>query len=293
MSDAAEHRARADATVGELLAATAPLLAEAGIDEPRREARLLIALGLGVEPAHIMGYPERPVDAAARLRIEALVARRAAREPYSRIAGKRGFWSLDILLSPDTLDPRPASETLIESALERLADRSAPLSILDLGTGSGCLLLALLAELPNATGIGVDIATGAVRTARRNAAAAGLERRVSFLVGDWAHSIDTRADVILANPPYIRSDEIDRLAPEVALYEPRRALDGGADGLRPYAHLAAETKRLLKPGGTAIFEIGVHQATPVKKLIRDAQLQLAGVRRDLAGIERCVIVTTL
>lgn len=278
-------------TIGEAVAATAARLEPAGIVEARREARLLVALALGVDPGAILGYPERRLDEAAEARLAALVTRRAAREPFSRLAGRRGFWSADFILSPDTLDPRPDSETLVETALELLPDRAAALRLIDFGTGTGCLLLALLSELPNATGIGVDVLPGAVAVARRNAAALGLGHRAAFAAGHWDKAIKGRADVILANPPYIPSQEIDALAPEVALYEPRRALDGGVDGLRAYRDLAQASRRLLAPQGLALFEVGAGQAPAVAAMMGQAGLTLRAIRRDLAGIERCVVVT--
>ena len=276
---------------GEAVASLTPRLAAAGIAEARREARLLVALAAGVEPATVLGWPERRLDAAAETRLAELAGRRAAREPYARLVGRRQFWSLDFALSPETLDPRPDSETLIEAALARLPDRRAALRLLDLGTGSGCLLLALLSELDNAYGVGVDLLPGAAATARRNAASLGLADRAVFAVGRWGEALVGSMDVILANPPYICSELIDSLAPEVARYEPRAALDGGGDGLDAYRALAAETKRLLKRGGIALFELGAGQATAVAALMAEAGLAPEGTRRDLAGIERVLIVT--
>jgi release factor glutamine methyltransferase len=277
-------------TVGAAVAAVAQRLAAAGITESRREARLLVALALDVEPGIVLGYPERPVDVAAEARLAALAARREAREPYARLAGRRQFWSLDLAISPDTLDPRADSETLVEAALALLPDRAAPLRILDFGTGSGCLLLALLSELPNAVGIGVDILPGAAITARRNAAALGLADRALFVVGDWDETISGRADVIVANPPYIPSTEIETLAPEVARYEPRSALDGGTDGLAAYRELAPATQRLLAADGIALFEIGAGQRKAVARLLGESGLALQSVKCDLSGVARCIVV---
>jgi release factor glutamine methyltransferase len=276
---------------GEAVAALTPRLAAAGIAEARREARLLVALAAGVEPATVLGWPERRLDAAVETRLAELAGRRAAREPYARLAGRRQFWSLDFALSPETLDPRPDSETLIEAALDRLSDRRAGLRLLDLGTGSGCLLLALLSELDNAFGIGVDLLPGAAATARRNAASLGLAERAVFTVGHWGEALAGPMDVILANPPYICSELIDSLAPEVARFEPRAALDGGDDGLDAYRALAGETKRLLRPDGIALFELGAGQATAVAALMAGVGLRPEGTRRDLADIERVLIVT--
>jgi release factor glutamine methyltransferase len=276
-------------TVGEMLRCGAEQLAGAGIAEPRREARLLLALAMNVDPGVVLGYPERLVDRTTEERLVALFERRAAREPFSRIAGRREFWSLDLAISAETLDPRADSETVVETALELLGDRGAALRILDLGTGSGALLLALLSELPQATGLGVDLLPGAALTARRNAASLGLGGRALFLAGSWGQAISPGwADVILSNPPYITSSEIDGLAPEVAGFEPRTALDGGPDGLRAYRELMKEMPPLLAPDGIAVLEVGIGQADRVTELLAKAGLVLKGVRRDLAGIERCI-----
>lgn len=277
-------------TIGDAVAAAAARLAAAGIAEARREARLLASLALAVEPALVLGYPERQIAESARQRLMALVARRAAHEPLSRLRGRREFWSLDFGLTAETLDPRPDSETLIESALEWMADRDAAWRIVDFGTGTGCLLLALLSELPNAYGIGIDILPGAARAARANAAALGLAGRAGFLAGSWDAAICGPVDVILANPPYISSAAIAGLAPEVARWEPRRALDGGPDGLAAYRALAPAARRLLAPSGVGLVEVGAGQAAAVAGLMEAAGLAVAVVRCDLAGIERCLVV---
>ena len=278
-------------TIGALLAAGTTRLAAAGIDEPRREARLVLALALGIEPAVVLGWPERAVFADAAAAAEALLARRARGEPFSRLRGKREFWGLDFALSPDTLDPRPDSETLIMAALADIPDRAAKLQVVDFGTGTGCLLLALLSELPRARGIGIDIAAGAVAVAQRNAAALGLAARAAVQVGSWDCRIEGPADVILANPPYIPTSEIAGLARTVKEFDPVLALDGGPDGLNAYRALAAAIRRLLAPSGSGYIEIGAGQASRVARVLRDAGLTVAAVRRDLAGIERCLVAT--
>lgn len=283
-------RAGAAATVGDAVGAVAARLAASGIAQARREARLLVALALGVEPGVVLGYPDRPIDSPAAERLAFLAARRAAREPYARLAGHRQFWSLDLAISPDTLDPRPDSETLVEAALAALPDRMAPLRIIDFGTGSGCLLLALLSELANALGIGIDVLPGAAAVARRNAATLGLADRAFFAVGSWGETISCRADVIVANPPYIPSAEIETLAPEVACYEPRCALDGGADGLAAYRELGTATRRLLAPDGIAVFETGAGQHDSVARLLGESGLALRNVKYDLSGVARCIVV---
>ena len=192
-------------------------------------------------------------------------------------------------MSADTLDPRPDSETLIQTALEFLPDHDAALDIVDFGTGSGALLLALLSELPHARGIGVDISAGAVNQARRNAAALSLERRALFRVGRWGEGITETADVILANPPYIRSADIPNLADEVRHFEPLGALDGGADGLSAYRELAPQIGRLLRPSGIAVLEIGAGQAVDITEIMTQAGLVSIACRQDLAGIVRCLL----
>jgi len=269
--------------------ATARLLA-AGISDARREARLLTASALGWDAARVLGFPEVGLSRVECECLEALIARRSAREPISRILGYREFWSLRFLLSAETLDPRPDSETLIEAALAALTDIRRPHRILDFGTGSGCLLLTLLSELPNATGTGIDLSEGALETARRNAAALGLVGRARFACGYWGEGVSGQWDVILANPPYIAADEIDRLAPEVARFEPRRALDGGPDGLAAYRALAPAIVRLLAPAGIAVVETGAGQAQKVSGIMAGAGLALRAVRHDLSGVDRCLVL---
>jgi len=276
-------------TVGTAVAEASARLAAGGIAEPRREARLILALALNADPALVLGYPERPVDTPTRARFDRLIERRLKHEPFSRLKGLREFWSLDFALSSDTLDPRPDSETLIEGALAHLPNRQAPLRILDFGTGTGCLLLALLSELPNATGLGIDLLPGAVEIAERNAERLGLSSRARFEVRDWHGEITEEADVMLANPPYIRSEDIKSLAAEVAAFEPQMALDGGMDGLDAYRLLAPIMGSLLTQGGLACIEIGLGQAEPVSRLLVRSGLTINDIRRDLSGTERCLI----
>jgi release factor glutamine methyltransferase len=278
------------ATIGSAIADAVSVLDEAGFDEPRRRARRLLTAALGLSDAEVFAHPERPLGEAEQTRIAAMLGRLLAHEPLTRILGSREFWGLEFSLSADTLDPRPETETVVEAVLARRPDRHRRYCILDLGTGSGCLLLALLSELPQAFGIGVDLAPGTAAAARRNAAALGLSGRAGFLAGSWDAAIRGPVDVILANPPYISSAAIDDLAPEVARYEPRRALDGGPDGLDAYRLLAPAVRRLLRPGGIGLVEIGERQAGAVTALMERAGLAVEEVRQDLAGIERCVVV---
>jgi release factor glutamine methyltransferase len=277
-------------TVGDALADAIPALAAACIDEPRREARLLLSVVLGVDAAAIIGNPDRLLQAEERARFATLVVRRAAHEPAARLFGRRQFWSLDFALSAETLVPRPDSETVVEAVLAHLGDRGAPLRLLDLGTGSGCLLLALLSELPAASGIGIDIAPNAALTARRNAVALGLGNRSDFIAGSWGTALAGRFDIVVANPPYIPSSAIAGLAPEVGRHDPHRALDGGCDGLTAYRALAPEAMCLVREGGLAAFELGVGQAQPVAAIMQGAGLAIVEIRRDLKGIERCLVL---
>jgi release factor glutamine methyltransferase len=226
-----------------------------------------------------------PAEAAARY--AGHLARRAGHEPVSRILGHREFWSLDFALGPATLDPRPDSETLVEAALAACPDR--PLRVLDLGTGTGCLLLAVLHDRPAAFGLGVDRSEAAAGTARANARALGLADRAAFLVGDWATALDARFDLILSNPPYIPEAEIAALDPEVRDHDPHLALSGGADGLDAYRDLAVALPGLLVPGGTAVVELGIGQAADVAALFRAAGLDITATPHDLAGIPRCLV----
>ena len=276
-------------SIADHLEAGARRLAEAGIGDARREARLILAHVLGVEPVTIMGYPEREVDDATVY--EALIARRAAREPLSHLTGRREFWSLEFEVTAETLDPRPDSETLIEAALAALPDREAELSILDFGTGTGCLLLALLSELPNSRGLGIDISQATLSVARRNAERLGLADRAGFAIGDWGAALGGPFDLIVSNPPYIPSDDIASLQAEVAQYEPRRALDGGEDGLNPYRRLAEDLARLLTPRGVAVLEFGVGQGPAIAALMAARGLVNPAFHKDLAGHDRCLTLS--
>ncbi|MBV9748228.1 MAG: peptide chain release factor N(5)-glutamine methyltransferase [Acetobacteraceae bacterium] len=259
-------------------------LAAAGVDNPRLDARLLLAYGEDISQAALLADPGRPVNAA---RYDALLARRAAREPLAYIVGSQEFWSLPFQVSPATLIPRADSEAVVEAALTALAPDS-PGPILDLGTGTGCLLLAVLHERRRAWGVGVDLAPDAAQLAARNARALGLADRVAFLAGDWDSAVAGRFAVILSNPPYVTLDELAGLQPEVGVWEPRRALDGGADGLAAYRRILARIPLLLAPSGSAVLEVGAGQADPVAALAAQAGLRLAGRQADLSGTIRAL-----
>lgn len=276
-------------TIGALIAAGAARLKEAGIESPMREARLLLGHAAGIGLSTLIGWPERAIaDDAAEI-YRSFIARRLEHEPVSRILGHREFWSLDFAVTAATLDPRPDTETLVEAVLAQLPDRQATLRLADFGTGTGCILLALLTELPQSHGIGIDRSAEAARVAAGNAASLGLAGRTGFVIGDWAESVAGGFDIVVSNPPYIPSAQIERLDAEVADYDPPTALDGGADGLDAYRRLAPEFARILKPGGLAAFEIGQGQDKDVAALCEAAGLQVIEIRPDLAGIGRVVM----
>ena len=274
-----------------LLQSAQTQLQEAGIADAALDARLLLALALGRDEAVLPHESLGWTDASAA-GFSQLLARRIAGEPVSRIRGWREFWSLRFALSADTLDPRPDSETVVEAALAWVGRRrEASLRLLDLGTGSGALLLACLSEMPGATGIGVDLSAGALVTAAANAARLGLEDRTRFVEGDFA---DPQAgagefDLILCNPPYIPRRDIEQLAPEVARFDPKRALDGGDDGLDCWRRLMPRLRQGLARNGRAFVEIGAGQEDAVISLAQQAGLQAAGTRPDLSGTIRCLI----
>lgn len=280
------------ATVGDAFDRAARRLAAAGVDSPRLDARLLVGRVVDGGAASATGFPERRLTAAQHRRLGRLVARRAAREPMARILGGREFWSLTFKVTADTLIPRPDSETVVEAALAWAAPRRpAPRSILDLGTGTGCLLLALLSELPEAHGIGTDVSADALRTARHNARALGFGRRARFVLSDWGAGIDGQFDLIVANPPYVADTDISRLAPEVARFEPRLALSGGPDGLAAYRAIAPRLAGFTRPDGAVFLEVGAGQADPVTRILRSHGLKVVDIKGDLAGIPRCIIAT--
>lgn len=267
----------------------AAVLAAAGVDNPTLDARLLLAHAMGIDQAALLLDRDAAAPAGAYL---ALLDRRVGREPVALILGRQEFWSLDFAVSPSTLIPRPDSETLIEAAIAARPDRGAVRQVLDLGTGTGCLLLATLSEFPGAWGVGIDLSPDAAALAARNARALGLSHRAAMVCGDWAAALAGRFDLVLSNPPYIPVDDIAGLMPEVARFEPARALDGGPDGLDAYRVLLAILPWLLAPRGLAVLELGIGQADAVAALARAAGLGTA-VRRDLGGIERALLIETV
>jgi release factor glutamine methyltransferase len=276
-------------TRGSLVAEVAGALLSAGFEEPRRHARRLVAAALAISRADLFSHPDQLLDEQQVGRVRMMLGRMVEREPLSRILGRREFWGLEFALSSETLDPRSETETIVEAVLRRKPDRGAPLRVLDLGTGTGCLLLALLSEFPCSKGLGIDIAEVAIRTAARNALTLGFAGRALFVVGDWTAAISANFDAIVSNPPYIASDDLWLLPREVALHDPRRALDGGTDGLGAYRVIAKHLPMLLAADGIFVTEIGVDQGDAVSGVMRTNGLVLDGIEKDLAGIPRCVI----
>jgi release factor glutamine methyltransferase len=277
-------------SVGAILRQAALRLGRGGIARPQAEARLLLEAATGLSRAAIIGFPERALPREQVSEMERLVARRVEREPISKILGLREFWSLNFRVTADTLDPRADSETLVEAVLAQIADRRRRLRLLDLGTGTGCLLLALLSELPEAEGLGIDVSTAALSVARSNAETLGMDRRAVFATGDWGRGITSgNFDIVVSNPPYIETAAVSELEPEVAYHDPNLALDGGADGLDAYRKLIPDAARLLQPGGLLALEIGQGQGDAVRRIAGAAGLGAIGAAADLAGIERCLL----
>jgi release factor glutamine methyltransferase len=264
----------------------------AGIESGMTDARALIGAALRLSRAQLLAQSDRLLEPREIAAIDALAARRMKREPVSRILGRKEFWSLMLDVTPDVLVPRPDTETLIEAALDYVVRgglRLEPLRILDIGTGTGALMLALLQELPNARGVATDVSVAALHVARGNAERLKLASRCSFVACNLADGVQGRFDLIVSNPPYIARGAIALLDPEVRDFDPRLALDGGADGLDAYRAIAASVPPLLAPGGRLIMELGVGQAPPVTALFEAAKFIVLSVRNDLGGIARALI----
>jgi release factor glutamine methyltransferase len=267
-------------------------LESAAIESASLDARILIGHILGLDLTGLITSAQRPLTPDESTRIEDVARRRLAGEPVARIVGEKEFWGLPLRLSPATLVPRPDTETVVELALELLrADGGThrPLRIADLGTGSGAILLALLSELPTATGFGTDISEQALQTAAANAISAGLAHRATFIACDYATGLSGPFDLIVSNPPYIRAADIAGLAVEVREHDPRAALNGGADGLDGYRALIPQAAVLLAPGAALVVEAGEGQSGPINGLMTLSGLTPTGApKADLAGIPRAV-----
>ncbi|HAK62042.1 MAG TPA: peptide chain release factor N(5)-glutamine methyltransferase [Alphaproteobacteria bacterium] len=284
-------------TLKDALREGARRLAEAGAGTPQLDARLLLQAAAGRSMEELLCNPDEELTVCQSAQFDRLIGRRIMREPVSRIVGRREFWSLEFEISPETLDPRADSETLIEAVLGQVADRQRPLRILDIGTGSGCLLLALLTEFPRARGLGLDISEEALGVARRNAVRLGLAGRADFLrcdirAADWVTQAGGPYDVVISNPPYIPDGEISGLAPEVANFDPGIALAGGEDGLDFYRIITGSVAELLREPGWVALEAGFGQAGAIEGLLRAAGLESLQVRDDMNGLARVVAAQT-
>ena len=271
--------------------ALAARLQSAGGDSAELDARLLVGHALGLDLTGMISAANRLLTSDESARLETLARRRLAGEPIARILGQKEFWGLPLTLSPATLVPRPDTETVVDLALEMLRTGSANPRprIADLGTGTGAILLALLSELPDATGIGTDISDEALETATANAQHLGLAARASFIHCDYAAALTGPFDLIVSNPPYVQSGDIAKLAVEVRDHDPRTALDGGADGLDAYRALIPQAARILGPNAALVVEVGQGQAAQIEALMTAAGLAPhEAPRADLAGIPRAV-----
>jgi release factor glutamine methyltransferase len=285
-------------TIGEAIRRVAQVFREAGLETPELDARILVAEGAGVPRATLLASPEVRLEGAACRRLASYQARRLAREPVSRIIGRREFRELMLELGAATLDPRPETETIVEVALELVRQGAVPGGraprVLDLGTGTGAILIAVLAELPQAIGVGTDIAPEALDVARRNAERHRVAERASFRHADWLSGVEEVYDLVLSNPPYIATEQIAALDREVAQYDPHLALDGGKDGLVAYRTILSRVRQRLSPAGWLLFEINPGDADPVLALCCAQGLAPDGERpwlhMDLAGQPRCVAV---
>jgi len=272
------------------IAQVAAYLVASGVepDQAQDDARALLRAAGGLTRLQLAMAPQAPLTDEEVDLLSRYAARRAAREPVSRILGERGFWTLDLVVAPNVLDPRADTETLVETTLALVENRDAPLDILDLGCGSGAILCALLSELPRARGVGIDLSSDACAATAENLARCGLSARARVVQGRWGEPLAGPFDIIVSNPPYVRAGDIPGLDPEVRFYDPALALDGGPDGLDCYREIVADLPRLLKSDGLVAFEVGHDQAVGVAALIGARGLGVVRVGRDAGGHERVV-----
>jgi release factor glutamine methyltransferase len=279
-------------TLNQAFVAAVGTLRQAGMETPELDARLLLCHAAALSHEAYIAKAADALQPETAARLEQALARRLKREPVSRILGSREFYGREFLVDRHTLDPRPDTETLIEAALsmvDQWGGRKRPLKLLDLGTGTGCILVTLLAELPRAHGIGTDISPEALALAAANAERHGVADRAGFIAGDWLAGIAGQFDLILSNPPYLAASEFGNLAAEVSAYDPHLALDGGPDGLDAYRRIAAGAPAALAANGRLIVEIGASQAKRVEKIFRGAGLKVEAIGHDIEGRPRVVV----
>jgi release factor glutamine methyltransferase len=289
MTDAADPVVTGGVSRAGALEAVARRLSSSGVEEARFDARTLLLAAAGIGRAELVLNPDAPLGEEAARLLTAYASRRAEREPVSRILATRGFWTLDLQVAPMVLDPRADTETLVELSLSLLSGRRGePLRLLDLGSGSGAIICALLSELPQAYGVAVDLSAAACALTQGNLAQCGHAHRSSVVRGRWTDAIGGRFDLVVSNPPYIRSEDIGGLAPEVRLHDPALALDGGADGLECYREIIGSLDRILAPGGLGLVEAGAGQAQSIRDLFAGAGLGVVATAHDAGGHERAI-----
>ncbi len=279
-----------DGSIRDTIKIASGLLAAAGVESPLRDARILLSAASSIDAAGLIARENHRIGGGAASIFSGYVTRRINREPVSRILGVKPFWKSGFLIDPYVLDPRPDTELIVEIASEKFRARaSKPRRILDLGTGSGAILCSLFLEFPASRGLGLDISADACRIASRNVTRLGLEARATIRHADWASLEDSAWDLIVSNPPSIEGRELTTLEPEVRLWDPPVALDGGSDGLDAYRSLAPLISRTLAPDGLFLTEIGYNQSDPVSELMSGAKIPVSDMRRDLAGHARVLI----
>ncbi len=263
-------------------------LRKVGVRTPLLDARLLLQEVLKITYEQLLTQAKRELTDAEIVEFESLMDRRIKREPVSKILGVKEFWSLDFKVTTDTLDPRPDSETIINEVIKNYTDKEAELKFLDLGTGSGCLIITLLKEYPNATGLAIDKSLEALKVATENAETHKVDKRLELIQSDWLSNVNGRFDIIVSNPPYIKKEALDYLPAEVRLYDPRLALDGGQDGLEIYKKLIPEVGNHLDILGKCFMEIGKWQEALVADIIKDNGYEIENIEQDLTGIPRVI-----
>ena len=261
------------------------------IENPQLEARILLAFASGVKQTRIIGYPEDRLDNSIISNLEKIMARRKTGEPIAYITGVKEFWSLNFNVTKETLIPRPHSETIVQSVLDTITNHMDRISILDLGTGPGCLLLALLSELPKAIGVGIDTSSTSCKIAEKNAKELGLNNRAKFYQGNWMEGIHDQFDIIVTNPPYVAEPDMKFLDREIRLFEPHVALSGGPDGVAAYRLIAKESITRLKTAGILVVEIGINQAQSIRDIFVQNGLKVIKTQRDFSNIDRCILAT--
>lgn len=278
-------------TFQQALIETTSRLRESGSATPELDAMLLLAYATGKDRLSLYATPKQPLSAEQYALFEALVGRREKAEPMAYILGEKGFWTLDLKVHKGVLIPRPDTETLVQTLLEKYPNKAAPLKICELGVGTGAIILSLLQEYPNATGVGVDISPIALACAAENATQYHLEARLKLRESAWFQNVPENGfDSVVSNPPYIKTEDIPNLMRDVAHYEPALALDGGADGLEAYRTIIAETPNKLKVGGLLALEIGFEQAKDVQKLLKNSgHFGEVEVYKDLANHDRVIL----